>query len=288
MMSGAIKYVIGLLFYFVIADLAAQEEMTNTIGMRFVKVAAGEFTVGKFEPPYPTPDDTLKFASHPYTMWMGDGRGYSTEEFRLAKEMALRDATTGFKVIISKAFYIGKFEVTQAQWKKVMGSNPSAFQGEGYAPADSLPVENVTWEMACEFIARLNKMEKTKRYRLPTEFEWEYAARAGMMDDISWKDIRESAQLGKRTTMPIGRMKPNALGIYDMLGNVCEWVEDYYNEKIFADPVPPRKGDQHVLKGASFAGDVKNATFMTHAGGPGNGWDVGFRIVMEEEKRKSR
>ena len=66
-----------------------------------------------------------------------------------------------------------------------------------------------------------------------------------------------------------------------MLGNVWEWVYDYYNEKQFADPVPPKTGKQHVLKGASFVGDVKNATYMTHAAGPGNRWDVGLRVVME-------
>jgi formylglycine-generating enzyme required for sulfatase activity len=66
-----------------------------------------------------------------------------------------------------------------------------------------------------------------------------------------------------------------------MLGNVWEWVEDYYNERIFADPEPPVAGETHVLKGASFVGDVKNATWLTHAGGPANGWDVGLRVVME-------
>jgi formylglycine-generating enzyme required for sulfatase activity len=74
---------------------------------------------------------------------------------------------------------------------------------------------------------------------------------------------------------------PNAWGLYDMLGNVWEWVHDFYNEKIFADPEPPRSGKEHVLKGASFTGDVKNATYMTHAAGPGNGFDIGMRIVME-------
>jgi len=70
--------------------------------------------------------------------------------------------------------------------------------------------------------------------------------------------------------------------LYDMLGNVWEWTEDYYNEKLFADPVPIKKGKEHVLKGAPFYGDVKNATYMTHAGGPGSKYDVGFRVVMEK------
>ncbi len=66
-----------------------------------------------------------------------------------------------------------------------------------------------------------------------------------------------------------------------MLGNVWEWVQDFYNEKLFADPVPPRTGKVHVLKGASFTGDVKNATYLTHAAGPGNGFDIGLRVVVE-------
>ena len=73
-----------------------------------------------------------------------------------------------------------------------------------------------------------------------------------------------------------------------MLGNVWEWTADLYNEKIFADKQPPASGSQHVLKGASFAGDVKNATYMTHAAGPANGWDVGFRIIMEERSAQQK
>jgi formylglycine-generating enzyme required for sulfatase activity len=85
----------------------------------------------------------------------------------------------------------------------------------------------------------------------------------------------------------VASKKPNAWGLYDMLGNVWEWVDDRYNYKIFADREPPKRGTQHVLKGTSFVGDVKNATYMTHAGGPGNGWDVGFRVVREVETERN-
>ena len=271
--------VVALFILFgVVHSAPGQDTVSNSIGMEFVLIKPGSMTVGEFRPPYPVPEDTVKGAKRPLVMAMGDGRGYSTQEFARAKQMAAQDSRPGFKVKIKKSYYLGKFEVTQGQWKKVMGLNPSTFKA---AQSDSLPVENITWEDAQQFIAKLNKLEKKNRYRLPTEFEWEYAARAGATGDIAWPDILKTANLDKKTTHPVGEKVPNAWGLYDMLGNVWEWVDDYYNEKIFADPVPPKKGTQHVLKGASFVGDVKNATYMTHAAGPGNGWDVGFRVVME-------
>ena len=259
---------------------------TNSIGMEFVRIEPGTMVVGRFQPPYPVPEDTIKGLPRPMIMWMGDGRTYNSEEFRLAKEMATRDATEGFQVEITRPFYIAKFEVTQQHWKAVMGSNPAVFQGEGVENADQHPVENITWDDAQEFIRKLNAREGGRRYRLPTEFEWEYCARAGATNDIPWSETQLVAQLGGVTTAVVGQKKPNAWGLYDMLGNVWEWVEDFYNEKIFAEPTPPAAGKVHVLKGASFTGDVKNATWLTHAGGPGNGWDVGFRVVMEVNDRE--
>jgi formylglycine-generating enzyme len=257
----------------------AQTKITNSIGMEFVLIDGGPVLIGEFRPPYPIPADTVKSAPHEYIMWMGDGRGYNEEEFRLAKEMALKDSREGVVVKIAKPYYMATTEVTQGQWKKVMGNNPSQFKG------NSLPVENVTWQEAQKFIKKLNELELHKSYRLPTEAEWEHAARAGAKKDIPWKDIEASANLNKKTPIAVKSKKPNAWGLYDMLGNVWEWVDDYYNEKLFADAVPLKKGSQHVLKGASFVGDVKNATYMTHAGGPGNGWDVGFRIVKDIEQK---
>ena len=254
-----------LLFVLISDPLASQQsEYTNAIGMQFVLIKPGSFTMGKFQP----------------TVGNKDFAGAPLPE-KLVKEserMALKDAMPGFIVNIHRPFYLGKFEVTQEQWQKVMGKNPSFFKTDSSA---NQPVENITWKDVQAFIKKLNAIDKNNVYRLPTEFEWEYAARAGAQDDIPWKEIQAAALLGGQAPGSVGTKQPNAWGLYDMLGNVWEWVQDFYNDKIFADPVPPKSGKQHVLKGASFTGDVKNATYMTHAAGPGNGFDIGLRVVME-------
>jgi len=247
----------------------AQDTYTNSIGMEFVLIQPGSMIVGKFEP----------------TVGKPAGRNApSAAAFELAEKMAKEAYMPGFPVTLDRPYYIGRFEVTQEQWVKVMGNNPSVFQGDRVAEnTANHPVDNISWKEAQAFVKKLNKLDKANTYRLPTEFEWEYAARAGAKDDISWTDIRATAVLGGANPSAVGQKKPNAWGLYDMLGNVWEWTQDFYNEKIFADPVPPRSGKQHVLKGASFVGDVKNATYMTHAAGPGNGYDIGLRIVMESK-----
>jgi formylglycine-generating enzyme required for sulfatase activity len=253
--------------------------------MEFIRVERGSMIVGKFQPPYPVPMDTVKDSEHLMIMYMGEGRPYNKEEFELARAMATRDAMPGFEVRIENPYYLGKFEVTQEQWEKIMGQNPSVFQHDQAEDVARRPVESVSWNDVQKFLEKLNESDKTIKYRLPTEFEWEYAARAGAESDIPWKEIERTAQLGTPSTQVVGKKQPNGWGFYDMLGNVWEWVDDYYNEKIFADSVPPRSGNEHVLKGASFVGDVKNATYFTHAGGPGNGWDVGFRVLMESNPK---
>ena len=106
----------------------AQKKLTNSIGMDFVLIEPGTIVIGEFKPPYPVPDDTVKSLPHDYMMWMGDGRGYNEEEFKLAKEMALKDSQEGFFLQLTEPFYMATTEVTQGQWKKVMGYNPSQFK----------------------------------------------------------------------------------------------------------------------------------------------------------------
>lgn len=162
------------------------------------------------------------------------------------------------KVTISKPFQLGKYEVTQGQWAAVMGNNPSSFKGRTY------PVENVSWEEAQEFIKRLNKMEKTTRYRLPTEAEWEYAARAGT--NTAWSfgdDPKDMDRFGwysrnaEDSTHPVGRKEANAWGLHDMHGNVWEWVQDRYDKDYYAnspeiDPAGPEKGTFRINRGGSW------------------------------------
>lgn len=261
--------------------VAAQEpSFTNSIGMEFVLIKAGTMVVGTFQPPYAKPTDPPPAA--------GRGRAstpLTPEQYVRLETMATADATPGFRVTLPRDYYIGKFEVTQGQWKQVTGSNPSVFQGSKVTDdGDKHPVESISWEDAQTFVKKLNALDKTSRYRLPTEFEWEYAARAGGPADIPWPQIREQAIAGYNAffnTHMVGEKKPNAWGLYDTMGNVWEWVQDFYNEKIFADPVPPKSGKTHVLKGGGFLADVKNAIPATHAGGPGSKFDVGVRLVRE-------
>jgi formylglycine-generating enzyme len=235
--------------------------LTNSIGMELVLIKPGTLLVGRFEPTCPSP-----------------GQGWTQADTDRCEEIVKRERRSGFTVTLPRPYYIGKYEVTQAEWMNVMGANPSVFQGARH------PVDSVTWADAQRFVERLNQREKTTAYRLPTEFEWEYAARAGVSNDPTWDEIREVAweqDVTTASTHPVGLKKPNAWGLHDMLGNVWEWVGDFYNEKIFADPVPPPNGTTHVLKGGGFFSDVKNTVYSTHAAGPGDGFDVGFRIVRD-------
>ena len=117
----------------------------------------------------------------------------------------------------------------QEQWEKVMGSNPSFFKGDKLTDdARSHPVENIAWRDTQEFIKKLNKIDKAHNYRLPTEFEWEYAARAGAKKDIPWDEIQAAANLNKKMPIAVGSKKPNAWGLHDVLGNVWEWVGEPY------------------------------------------------------------
>jgi formylglycine-generating enzyme required for sulfatase activity len=147
-----------------------------------------------------------------------------------SKKSDSNDEKPVHKVTISRPFYIGAYEVTQAQWEAVMGSNPSNFKGPGN------PVETVSWNDCQEFTKKLNEKIPGGGFRLPTEAEWEYVCRAGSTTEYCYGD--EEGGLGEyawyssnsgSTTHPVGQKKPNAWGVYDMHGNVWELCQDSYH-----------------------------------------------------------
>ena len=329
---------------------AAPAALTNSVGMEFIRIEPGTMQVGVFHPDCangarsggpgsgraaaaaPAADGRAAAgvpgagspAAAPGGAPPGPGRGAPRdprmawdEADKAACEAATQaDRSDGYPVTLKKPYLIGRTEVTQAQWMAVMGTNPSLFQGDRVTNPEKHPVEGVTWQDTQAFVKALNAKEKTTTYRLPSEFEWEYACRAGGPGQQTWTDIRSQAVLGlglagrgggnrggtppaaapaepvapetpaqytARTGMTneVGTKAPNAWGVYDMLGNVWEWVADPYNGKIFPDPTPPKSGAVHVLKGGGFASDVKNAICATHSFGPGDSFAVGFRIVKD-------
>ncbi|MDR1119321.1 MAG: SUMF1/EgtB/PvdO family nonheme iron enzyme [Dysgonamonadaceae bacterium] len=181
-------------------------------------------------------------------------------------------------------FYIGRYEVTQVQWKAVMGSNPSYFKG------DNLPVEKVSWDDVQEFICRLN--QKTgKNYRLPTEAEWEFAARGGTqsrgykysgsnnVDDVAWYEDNSG-----NTTHPVGQKQANELGLYDMSGNVWEWCSDWYGKysrNAQANLTGYITGFYRIDRGGSWNINRRNCRVSNRSNGtPDNRYSVlGFRLA---------
>jgi formylglycine-generating enzyme required for sulfatase activity len=195
---------------------------TNSIGMEFVLIPAGSFMMGVTE----------------------DSQGYYAEE------------GPRHRVTISQPFYLGKYEVTQQQWAALMDKDFSKFKGRDN------PVHFVSWDAAQEFIQRLNQKEGTDKYRLPTEAEWEYAARAGTSSlywfgnddknfgEYEWYEGNCGGQIH-----PVGQKRPNAWGLYDMQGNVSEWVQDWFQKDYYAhspqqDPKGPASGECVIKSGA--------------------------------------
>jgi len=178
--------------------------------------------------------------------------------FRMGSDDKDADEKPAHMVTLSKGFYLQTTEVTQSQWEAVMGTNPSHFKGP------DRPVETVSWEDAKEFLKKLNAKEKDSRYRLPSEAEWECACRAGGQEPDEAANLDEVAWWGKNsngTTHPVGQKKPNAWGLFDMRGNVWEWLEDWYDSGAYArgqrlDPAGPGSGGSRVVRGGSWLFDI--------------------------------
>jgi formylglycine-generating enzyme required for sulfatase activity len=227
--------------------------------MKFVLIPAGTFKMG-------SPSNELL-------------RGYDERQHR---------------VTISKSFYMQTTEVTQGQWRKVMGSNPSHFKNCG----DNCPVEMVSWDDAQKFIRKLNQREGTDKYRLPTEAEWEYTCRSGSdtafvyggiteiscghdpnLDAIAWY----CGNSGRRTH-PVAEKRPNAWGLYDMHGNVGEWCQDWhgaYPSGHVTDPTGPSSGQYRMLRGGSWGVDAwfVRSAYRGKENPGGRNYSFGFRVA---------
>ncbi len=189
------------------------------------------------------------------------------------------------EVTISKPFYMGKYEVTQAQWQAVMGNNPSYFNG------NNLPVDGVSWNDCQDFIQKLNQLGQGT-FRLPTEAEWEYACRAGTTTRFYWGDDPSYAQIkdygwydgnsgGK--THEVGAKLPNKFGLFDMSGNVYELCQDWYGKYssgTHIDPAGAVNGSLRVLRGGDwYCVDWYCRSAIRDYGYPGfRGNGVGFRV----------
>ena len=233
---------------------ANKKEFVNSLKMKFVLIEPGDFMMGA------TPDESAREVDH-----------------------------LKHQVTLTRSFYMQTTEVTQGQWKEIMDDNPSYFSSCG----SDCPVETVSWNDIQEFIRRINKKEGSDKYRLPTEAEWEYAARAGSTDpfygdplvimeanrapalsDIAWYSGNACSSGGSwetniyateniegffstRTcgTHKVGKKSPNAWGLYDMLGNTWEWVQDFlgnYPSGLVNDPTGPSIGNEKVIRGGSW------------------------------------
>jgi formylglycine-generating enzyme required for sulfatase activity len=201
-------------------------------------------------------------------------------EFLMGSENGDGDEKPPHRVRISQWFEMGQYEVTQAMWQAVMGSNPSNFKGQ------DLPIENVSWDEVQGFISRLNARNDGYVYRLPTEAEWEYACRAGTtgdyagsLDAMAWY----SSNSGSRTH-PVGQKQPNAWGLYDMHGNVWEWCQDWYGgypTGAVTDPKGAESGSGRVTRGGSWINSAANCrSALRGISSPGYRFIyLGFRLV---------
>ena len=206
-------------------------------------------------------------------------------EFRMGSKSseAFSNEQPVTQVRISRGFWLGQHEVTQAEWQGVMGTNPSRFNECGM----DCPADSVSWGDTQEFIANLNEIEGAGRYRLPTEAEWEYAARAGTtgvrygnVDAIAWHDAPGA-------THPVGQKAPNAWGLYDMLGNVEEWVADWYGDYpggVVTDPPGPGAGSYRLHRGSSWANPARDvrASHRSYNRPVTRSMTTGFRLLRTE------
>jgi formylglycine-generating enzyme required for sulfatase activity len=239
--------------------------ITNDLGMEFAPIPAGQFPMGCSDGVKPVECSPEEKPKH--------------------------------TVQITKPFEFGKTEVTQKQWQSVMGSNPSQRKG------DDLPVETITFIEVQAFLAKLNARNDGYLYRLPTEAEWEYAARAGTVDQFGGAKVANSlaryappdewAWYNVEQVSPVAAKKPNAWGLYDIRGNVNEWVQDWYDPRYYSkSPMADPRGPEsevaeggRVVRSGSFHDDgpwLTRVSLRQHFLEDYKHFDLGFRVVREK------
>lgn len=210
--------------------------------------------------------------------------------FQMGSPETDKDATTDERPqhsVTLSDFYISKYEVTQAQWREVIGDNPSSFEG-----CDQCPVENVSWNDIQEFLKILNAKTGNK-YRLPTEAEWEYAATGGSQNKLRYRyagsntleEVAWYANNSSIKTHPVGQKKANELGLYDMSGNVWEWCQDWfglYSSQMQTNPKGANSGYERVFRGGSWNyGAIRSRVHYRSKGIPSSfDFIIGFRIAL--------
>jgi len=256
--------------------LHAPVVQSSSIGMKLVLIPPGEFAMGSSK-----------------ELIEGEARLHGGDD---REEKWYRNNLPGegpqHRVRITKPFWLGATPVTQGEYERVTGSNPSKFPGD-----PQRPVEQVSWDDAVEFCRKLSALPGEKaakrRYGLPTEAQWEYACRAGTttrwyvgdneagLFDVAWFNTNSGGQ-----THPVGGKKPNAWGLYDMHGNVWEWCQDWYDKEYYAwspmdDPAGPPGGSHRVFRGGYWADPARRSrsAFRT-ADKPGYWYAMGFRVCL--------
>ena len=250
-------------------------EYTNSIGMKFKLIPAGEFMMG-------SPASEKDRGDDEGPVHRGDDRG--------------DDEGPVHRVRITKPYYLGTYEVTQSQFEKVMGTSP--WEGKSYAKEGAdYAASYVSWDDAVEFCKKLSTKEG-RTYRLPTEAEWEYACRAGSKTAYSFG--ADSSNLGtyawyddnaydvdEKYAHRVGQKRANDFGLHDMHGNVWEWCQDWYGEDYYenspaSDPTGPTKGVDRVFRGGGWCFSAKICRSANRSGStPGaRNYYLGFRVAL--------
>ena len=242
----------------VISSLLFGGDFTNSIGMTFKEIASGSFVMGT-----PTPNCPK---DNPFT-----GKDENANCMRDVSE----NETPAHKVEVA-SFYMAETEVTQGQWYEIMGNNPAKFKTGN----PNMPVERVSWHDIQKFIKQLNIKEKTNKYRLPTEEEWEYVARAGTTTKWSCGDniscLNSVAVYNTNNPKLVKSKKPNPWGLYDMHGNVYEWTNSWYSDKYNQTP----EREYKVIRGGSWGYSANNSRSANRYGvSPTSEYNgLGFRL----------